>query len=126
MSWEKAGLQGNQWGATTTPHWEPSANILKKNGLNPTAPRDIAVEKRPTKCRQNYQQKEKEWTKCVYLCYYICIKTKGEQRMPKRRINVCLDETVYQKLVEIAKQDGLNRSAMIAVLVNEKYEKIKK
>ena len=46
--------------------------------------------------------------------------------MPKRRINVCLDETVYQKLVEIAKRDGLNRSAMVAVLVNEKYEKIKK
>lgn len=46
--------------------------------------------------------------------------------MPKRRINVCLDETVYQKLVEISKRDGLNRSAMVAVLVNEKYEKIKK
>lgn len=46
--------------------------------------------------------------------------------MVKRKINITMDEIVYKKLVELAEKAGLSKSAVLSVLVNDRYENNKK
>lgn len=42
--------------------------------------------------------------------------------MVKRKVNITMDEIVYKKLVELAEKAGLSKSAVLSVLVNDRYE----
>lgn len=46
--------------------------------------------------------------------------------MVKRKVNITMDEIVYKKLVELAEKTGLSKSAVLSVLVNDRYENNKK
>lgn len=120
------GGLGGQWGATTTPHCVPSANTFKKNDFNPTAPRGTAIIFAPTNRPQNRQQGSNKVDKFHKKGYIRCINEKGEQQMAKRKVNISLDENVYQKLVTLSEKNGLSKSAILAVLINEKYDRLEK
>lgn len=46
--------------------------------------------------------------------------------MVKRKVNISLEENVYQKLVTLSEKNGLSKSAILAVLINEKYDRLEK
>lgn len=46
--------------------------------------------------------------------------------MAKRKVNISLDENVYQKLVTLSEKNGLSKSAILAFLINEKYDRLEK